>query len=188
MLIFINAVILGLMYLDGYRAGDIFVPMRFGAMVPELVIYNNEWYRLFASNYIHFGFFHFFSNAFGIMIFGTRLEQYLGRKIFIPTYIFSGLLGSVLSLVYLYFFGPFAVSAGASGAVFGIIGAIFAYTRITKRSIEFINWYLMLIYIGMSMTMGLSIPGINNIAHLGGLIGGVIIGAVYAKKGDYNET
>jgi rhomboid protease GluP len=182
MLIFTNAAILGLMYLDGYQADSVRVPIQFGAIVADMVVYGGEWYRLFASMFLHFGVAHFFSNAFGILIFGARVEKYFGRLMFVVIYIFSGLMGSVFTLVHSYFFQPFAVSAGASGAVYGIVGAIFAYTRITKRSIDFINWYLMLIYIGLGMAMGFATPGIGNAAHVGGLLCGLAIGGLYAKR------
>jgi membrane associated rhomboid family serine protease len=183
-IILFNLAILGLMYLDGYNAQDISVPLRFGAIRADLVL-NGEFHRLFAAMFIHFGFGHFFANSFGILIFGTRVEQYLGRKFFLVTYFFSGLIGSIFSLINLHLFHEGIISAGASGAVYGIIGAIFAYTRITKRSIEFINWYLMLIYIGIGIAMG-SAPNIDNLAHIGGLLGGIITGTVYSfalKKG-----
>jgi len=186
-LILINALILGLMYLEGYTDENISVPVRFGAIVSHFVIQNGEWYRLFTAMFLHFGVAHFFSNAVGILIFGTRLERYLGRRIFCAVYIFSGLLGSVFSLVHLHFAQPFVVSAGASGAVYGIVGAIFIYTRISKRSIELLNSYVMLIYIGLGFVVGFSIPNIDNFAHLGGLVGGMLIGGIYAvatKKND----
>ncbi|MDR0271764.1 MAG: rhomboid family intramembrane serine protease [Clostridiales bacterium] len=183
-LIGINAVVLALMYYFGYYedgAAHNSIPVRFGALVAERVIVRHEWYRLFTSMFLHFGIMHFIANAFGILIFGTRLERFLGRRIFLAVYIFSGLAGSVASLLNLYLNAPHTISAGASGAVYGIVGAIFAYTRVTKRSIEFINWYLMLIYIGLGMAMGLATPGIDNVAHLGGLICGILIGGTYAR-------
>ncbi|MCL2224449.1 MAG: rhomboid family intramembrane serine protease [Defluviitaleaceae bacterium] len=188
-LIIFNAAMLGLMYLDGYHAGDVSVAMRFGAIVSDFVIYDGEWYRLFTSTFLHFGFAHFFANAMGILIFGTRLERYLGRGVFCAVYFFSGILGSAFSLAHSYFFHPLAVSAGASGAVYGIVGALFIYTRITKRQIEGIGWYVMLLYIGLGFAIGFatnyitdstdSTPSIGNFAHLGGLIGGMIIGWAY---------
>jgi rhomboid protease GluP len=181
-IIFINAVILLLMYLDGYNAENLAVPIRFGAIRADLIVYNNEWHRLFTAMFLHFGVTHLFANTFGILVFGLRLERWLGRRIFFIIYIFSGLLGSLFSLANLYFFHPYVISAGASGAVYGLIGAIFAYTRITKRSIEGINWYIMLIYIGIGMTMGFATPNIDNFAHLGGLLGGIIIGSIVALR------
>ncbi|MCL2198907.1 MAG: rhomboid family intramembrane serine protease [Defluviitaleaceae bacterium] len=180
-LIFVNLMILLLMYMDGYQVGNVTVPVQYGAILAEFVVHGGEWWRLVAAMFIHFGFSHFFANAFGILIFGTRLERYFGRRMFFIVYIFSGLAGSVVSLFNLYFFQPFAVSAGASGAVYGIVGAMFAYTRVTKRSIEFITWYVMLIYIGLGMAMGFATPGIDNFAHIGGLLMGVLIGGIYAK-------
>ncbi|MCL1843855.1 MAG: rhomboid family intramembrane serine protease [Defluviitaleaceae bacterium] len=183
LIILANAVILGLMYIEGYVAGDVYVAIRFGAIVSDYVIYYGEWYRLFAAMFIHFGFAHLFMNAFGIIIFGSRVERYFGRVEFLLIYVLSGLTGSVFRLIHSYFFQAdiIIVSAGASGAVYGIVGAMFAYTRITRRTIDFINWYIMLIYIGIGMAMGVATPGIDNIAHLGGLVGGLIIGGCVAK-------
>ncbi|MCL1845375.1 MAG: rhomboid family intramembrane serine protease [Defluviitaleaceae bacterium] len=166
---------LGILLLS-YRHEEVFY---FGVIHPLIVVHAHEWFRLFTAMFVHFGTAHFFANTFGIMIFGTRLENYLGRGIFLLTYIFSGLLGSIVSLINLYFFHPLAVSAGASGAVFGIFGAIFAYSRITKHSLDFINWYLLLIYIGINLVMGFATPGIDNFAHIGGLVGGLLIGGIY---------
>ena len=158
------------------------MPERFGAIVPELVIGQNQWYRLFTAMFIHFGLMHFAANAFGLLIFGSRLERHLGRVKFCAIYILSGLLGSVFSLANLHFAQAYAISAGASGAIYGIVGAMFAYTRITKRSIEFINWYAMLIYISIGVGMGFATPGIDNFAHIGGLVGGAVLGGVYARS------
>ncbi|MCL2215728.1 MAG: rhomboid family intramembrane serine protease [Defluviitaleaceae bacterium] len=175
-LIGINALILGLMYLAGYP-GDFLIPMRFGAIVPYLVHEHGEWFRLFTAMFVHFGVAHFAANAFGLIVFGSRMERYFGRSAFIAIYFLSGLLGSLASL-----FLSQAYAAGASGAIYGLVGALFAYTRITKRTIESLNWFFMFIYIGIGIAVGFSTTGIDNFAHLGGLLGGVILGVVYALK------
>jgi len=167
----INAVILLLMYMAGFPA-DMWVPARFGAIVPAYIFDDGEWYRLFTAMFIHFGAAHFFANVMGLVVFGTRVERYFGRLAFCLTYIFAGLLGSLFSL---YFTRGYA--AGASGAVYGLIGVIFAYTRITGRSIELMNWYIMFLFAGVGIAMGLMTTGVDNFGHLGGLIGGGIIGA-----------
>jgi rhomboid protease GluP len=181
-LILINAAILALMYLDGYYEGNSAIPQRFGAIVVNNVINLGEWYRLFYAMFLHFGFTHFMANATGILIFGVHLERYLGRGIFLLTYFLSGLAGSALSLTNSLINPPDipTVAAGASGAVYGLIGAIFAYTRITKHSIGTINWYVMVIFIGFGITMGLATDGIDNFAHFGGLLCGAVIGGIYA--------
>jgi len=168
----VNAIVLLLMYMAGYPA-DMWVPARFGAIVPEYIFDNGEWWRLFTAMFIHFGVAHFFTNVMGLLIFGMRVERYFGRTVLVLTYIFAGLMGSVFSL---YFTRGYA--AGASGAIYGLIGVIFAYTRITGRSIELMNWYILFLFAGMGIAMGLMTAGVDNFGHLGGLIGGFIIGVV----------
>ena len=171
--IIINAIILMLMYLEGFPQ-DIYVPVRFGAIFPPLILYGGEWYRLFTAMFVHFGVSHFAANALGLIIFGTRMERYFGHVWFLLVYVITGLWGSVASL-YL----SRAYSAGASGAIYGLVGFIFLYTRLSKRSIEFINWYVMFIYIGVGVALGFSTPGVDNFAHLGGLLAGAAMGVLY---------
>ena len=171
LLIGINAVVLLLMYRAGYPA-DMRVPAQFGAIYPTYILDNGEWYRLFTAMFVHFGVAHFFANLMGLVVFGTRVERYFGRVALCVIYILSGLLGSVFSL---YFTRGYA--AGASGAIYGLIGAIFAYTRMTGRAIELMNWYIMFMFIGVGIAMGVMTPNIDNFGHLGGLVGGLAIGA-----------
>ena len=171
----INAIILAAMYLQGFPQ-DILVPMRFGAIYPPLILYGGEWYRLFTAMFIHFGLAHFAANSMGLLIFGTRIERFFGRFWFVVIYVATGLVGSVASL-----FLSRAYSAGASGAIYGLVGFIFVYTRLSKRSIEYINWYVMFIYIGFGIAMGFTQTGIDNFAHLGGLFAGAVFGAAYYK-------
>ncbi|MCL2049518.1 MAG: rhomboid family intramembrane serine protease [Defluviitaleaceae bacterium] len=183
-IIAINAMVLILMYLDGYHENDVSVPIRFGAIVVDRIMRFGEWRRLFTSMFIHFGFWHFINNSLGLLIFGSRIERFLGRRFFIFIYIFSGLVGSAFSLFNLYINYPTIPSAGASGAIYGLVGAMFAFTRITKRAMDSIGWYVMLIYISAGMALGFATPGIDNFAHIGGLLCGAIIGGVaaYSRK------
>ena len=171
-LVGVNAVVLVLMYMAGYPA-DIWVPARFGAIVPTRIFEYGEWYRLFTAMFVHFGAAHFFANVMGLVVFGTRVERYFGRVALCVSYVFAGLLGSLFSL---YFTRGYA--AGASGAIYGLIGVIFVYTRMMKRSIEHMNWYTLFLFIGVGIAMGLMTPGVDNFGHLGGLVGGLIVGAV----------
>ena len=171
-LIGINAIVLLLMYMDGYPQ-DIWVPARFGAIVPEYIFEAGEWYRLFTAMFVHFGAGHLLANVMGLIVFGARVERYFGRVAFCITYVFAGIMGSLFSL---YFTRGYA--AGASGAIYGLMGVIFAYTRLTGRSIELMNWYIMFLFAGMGIATGLMTSGVDNFGHLGGLIGGFLIGVV----------
>ena len=173
----INGIILAALYMEGFPQ-DILVPMRFGAIYPPLILYGGEWYRLFTAMFIHFGIYHFAANAMGMLIFGTRIERYFGRLWFTVIYVATGLAGSLASL-----FLSRAYSAGASGAIYGLVGFIFVYTRLSKRTIEYINWYVMFIYIGIGIAMGFTQTGIDNFAHLGGLFAGAALGLGYYLKG-----
>jgi membrane associated rhomboid family serine protease len=149
----------------GYRFGGIFFPS---------VLYGGEWWRLFTAMFVHFGFMHFIANTFGIIVFGTRIERYFGRIAFLALYFISGLTGSVFSLLNLRLSNSFAVSAGASGAVYGLVAAVFVFTRLTRREIETLNWYTMMIFIGIGLVMGFALPGIDNAGHIGGMVGGAL--------------
>jgi rhomboid protease GluP len=119
---------------------------------------------------------HLLANTMGLIIFGTRVERYFGRTAFLAIYFISGLTGSLFSLGNMYFNQSIAVSAGASGAVYGLVGSVFIFTRLTRHEIETLNWYVMLVFIGIGLAMGFAMSGIDNFAHIGGLIGGALTG------------
>jgi len=166
----INAVILLLMYLAGFPE-NWRVPLYFGAIHPYYIYMHGQYWRLFTAIFVHFGFAHFFANTAGILIFGTRVEKYFGRLAFLAIYVISGLTGSLFSL-----FLTRGYAAGASGAVFGLVGAVFIFTHITMQSMDTLNWYVMIAYIGLSLAMGFGTPGVDNFAHIGGLIAGLLLG------------
>lgn len=167
----VSAAVTLLMYLDGYP-GDNMTAARFGAIVPELIFQGGEYYRLFTAMFVHFGFIHLLMNLTGLFIFGTRVERYYGRVCFLGLYILSGLCGSVFSL-----FFTRGYAAGASGAIYGLVGAVYAYTRVSKRAMDWLTGYFLLLFIGVGLTMGFIMPGIDNFGHIGGLLAGTALGA-----------
>ncbi|MCL2708825.1 MAG: rhomboid family intramembrane serine protease, partial [Defluviitaleaceae bacterium] len=116
----INLIIVALMYLDGF-ADDPLTAARFGAIVPWRVIYGGEYWRLFSAMFVHFGVTHLLMNTVGLFIFGTRVERHFGHLSFLILYVISGLGGSAASLLFTQ-----GYAAGASGAVYGLVGAILA--------------------------------------------------------------
>jgi len=129
----VNLVVMILMFSAGFSDDSITIAVNFGAIVPELVWELGDFHRLFTSMFIHFGIVHLIMNGFGLFIFGTRLELYYGRNAFLLIYFISGLIGSIASL---FLTAPYVVSAGASGAIYGLLGAAFAYTRYTGAPLE----------------------------------------------------
>ncbi len=170
----VNAVTLLLMYLNGYP-GNSAAGLRLGAIVPALV-FNGEYWRLFTSMFVHFGFVHFLANLGGLLIIGLRVEKCLGHAAFLVIYLLGGLAAAVTSL-----FVTQGYAAGASGAIFALDGAALAYTYLTKRPIEELTNQVLFMYILVGIAMGFGMNGIDNAAHVGGLVTGLLIGAVISK-------
>ena len=144
-----------------------------GAMVPALIAEGEHW-RLMTSIFLHFGFLHLALNMFGLYLFGTWLEQALGSVRFAAVYLVTGFWGSVVSFT---LGGPVRFAAGASGAVFGLLGAWLAYNwRRRRLSVAQGNIRIALILIVINLVFGVVRPGIDNFAHLGGLAAGLIAG------------
>lgn len=152
--------------------------LQLGAMIPGRVA-DGEWWRLVTATFLHVGVLHLALNAFGLYIFGTLIEQTLGGARFLALYLVTGFAASAVSFA----FGSAGVAAvGASGAVFGLLGAWLAY-NLRRRSLSMaranVQWALMLV--GINLAFGLAVPGIDNLAHIGGLAAGVLAG--FAAEG-----
>jgi membrane associated rhomboid family serine protease len=136
-----------------------------GALFGPLVA-DGDWWRLFTAAFLHYGPIHLAFNMLALWIFGSALEQVLGRGRFILLYVVSGLAGSAGALL----FSPNAVTVGASGAIFGLMGAALVLER--QRTYVFGGGALGLIVVNLVFTF--AIPGISIGGHLGGLVGGAL--------------
>jgi rhomboid protease GluP len=141
------------------------------------IIYYGWYWQLFTAMFVHVGIVHLFGNMFFLLIFGLRAEEMFNIQEYLLIYFLSGLVGNVLSLA----FGPYSapgilfVSAGASGAIFGVFGACIIYIR---RAIgQSIITALMYAFFLFVINSG---PGVNFLAHLGGLVVGLLIGYALA--------
>lgn len=132
-----------------------------------------EWWRLFTSTFIHIGILHLLMNMYALVYIGVLLEPYLGKARYISAYLIAGISGSVASVLW----NDLSISAGASGAIFGMYGVFVAL--LTTRLIEKSARKPLLISIGVfvlyNLANGLK-DGIDNAAHIGGLISGLITG------------
>lgn len=136
-------------------------------------VMNGGYWQLFTSMFVHINLLHLFGNMVFLLIFGIRAEDLFSTKEFFAIYIASGLLGNLLTLL----ISPFIVSAGASGAIFGIFGACVIYLR--KTFGESIMGALIFSFFLLMLSMS---AGVNIIAHFGGLVAGLIIGYALAKS------
>ena len=171
-IIFINLALFLIMTLAGGTT-NAKVLIFFGAKVNPLIDLGQYW-RLFTANFIHIGFTHLLFNTYALFVLGKYSESIFGHTRLIMMYIFCGLTGSTLS----YLLSP-SLSAGASGAIFGLLGAIIVYgwnNSFLRRSGLITNF---LIILGLNLVFGMVMPGIDNFGHMGGLLGGLFAGSLF---------
>lgn len=146
----------------------------YGGLYPTLVL-EGEWYRFFTAAFLHFGAEHLANNMILLGAAGSKLEQVAGSLKYLLIYIGAGLAGNLLSLFIMLYTKDYAVCAGASGAVFGIIGALL-WTVIKNRGrLEELTVKGLLFMLALSFYNGVTAEGIDNWAHLGGAIGGFFL-------------
>lgn len=152
-----------------------------GASMWQLIFEKGQYYRLFTCMFLHFGLSHLLNNMFSLFIIGNEVEKIFGKLKYIVIYIISGIGASLLSAVYYMKIGENVVSAGASGAIFGLIGAmmvgLYCSNRIDGRRIgsRFFLLLAMALYSGST--------NVDNMAHAGGFITGTIVAAIFAYFG-----
>jgi membrane associated rhomboid family serine protease len=129
---------------------------------------NGEWWRLVTSTFVHFGLLHIAFNMYALYLIGSVLERYVGSLRFALIYLVSGLAGSFGALI----LTPSALTAGASGAIFGVMGAMLVLER--QRGVQLLGGPIGgLILINLLLTF--TISGISKGGHLGGLFGGALV-------------
>jgi len=143
------------------------------------VIYDLEIWRLVTSMFLHGDFLHLFSNMVSLLIFGSYVELSFSKYQFILIYFISGFLGSLLTI---FFLPLYTISLGASGAIFGLIGAALSILILDRNNPLII---LGLIYAFYFVITSFA-PGINYFAHIFGLIGGFTAGYLFNRK-KHNE-
>jgi len=146
----------------------------------NLLVFNGWYYQLFTSMFIHASIVHLVGNMLFLFIFGLRGEEMFSLPEFLTIYLVGGLFGNVLSLV----FGPNFISVGASGAIFALFGACVIYGRRSVRQsiLGALVYAFFLFFINTA-------AGVNILAHLGGLVFGLLLGYLFAtrRKPDHQE-
>ncbi len=171
LLIIINILIFMLMYIYGNGSENSKTLIDFGAnYIPY--VKNGEYYRLITSAFLHIGVWHLLVNMYSLYIVGTQIEYIYGKVKYFVIYIISAVIGSLFTVV---LSDSNVVAAGASGAIFGLLGSLlyFGYNYRGYFGNQIINQVLPVI--ALNLLIGFSSPNIGNAAHIGGLIGGYII-------------
>lgn len=152
--------------------------LQMGAVSEPLVIEQHEIYRLVTHFFLHFGFEHLVNNMLSLLVLGYAIENVLGGIRYLILYFLSGILAGVASIVYnISIVHENTVSCGASGAIYGLTGALLCLlimgNRNRRRKTTEVPRYLL--FIGLSLYSGSQDPTIDNAAHIGGFVVGFVV-------------
>jgi membrane associated rhomboid family serine protease/Flp pilus assembly protein TadD len=145
-------------------------------------IFEGQWWRLVSANFVHIGFLHLFFNMWCLWSLGNAAERMFGNLTFLLIYVFSGIGGSLASLAW----HPAVLSAGASGAVFGIAGALvsmlyFGHILVPRQVVRELLSSLAF-FVGFNLLLGSVLEGVDNAGHIGGLVVGLGLGAALHRS------
>lgn len=169
-LIFICILVFILMYVLGNGSTDNYTLLVFGANVDTLTK-NGDYYRLFTSMFLHIGILHLLCNMYSLYIIGKEVENVFGKVKYLIIYLLNGIAGSILSLA----FNHNTICAGASGAIFGLLGALLYFGYYYRTYLGATLTRSIIPVIVLNLIIGFTSSGIDNAAHIGGLVGGILI-------------
>lgn len=175
--------------------------LEHGALFAPSVFWNGEWYRLITYLFLHGGIEHLINNMLILYFMGNSLEAFLGRIRYVILYFCSGILAGIGSIVYNGYiqtgnlsleamknvFG-YPVCIGASGAVFGVTGAMLYLVLIHGGRIRGLTKRQMLVFLVLSIYGGLVDKGVDNAAHIAGLAAGFLLAAILYGKPKHKEA
>ncbi len=166
-LIGVCVVLFGLEYVSGVNSAL----ERFGSWPVGIALLGEQW-RLLSAMFLHVSLLHLLFNMYVLYLLGPQLERLFGHTRFLALYLVAGFGGSVASY---WFSDPRTVSAGASGAIFGLMAALVVAGHALKADITQV-----LVLIGINLVLGFVVGGIDWRAHLGGLVVGGVAAAILA--------
>ena len=158
---------------------DAILPMF--AVNRELIVNFNQYYRLFTGMFLHAGILHLLFNMYALYIIGMQLESFLGKAKYLAVYLLSGIGASMLSI---FFSNSFSV--GASGAIFGLMGALLYFGYHYRVYLDSVVKSQIIPLIILNLILGFTISGVDNWAHIGGLVSGIL--ATMAVGVKYKST
>ncbi len=150
------------------------VAFKFGAQTTDSILQSGQWYRLFTAMFIHFGFEHLMGNMIALIAIGQYAEDYFGKIKYTIIYFVSGICGNLLTLLVEMHSSTASVSAGASGAISGILATLVIFA-LDKKTRQMFPIPRVIVGIILILVPGLLEPEVNFIAHIGGFVAGLIL-------------
>ena len=187
-IIVINVAVFLILSLFGDTEDAVFM-LQHGAMYEPMVTQQHEFYRIFTSMFLHFGITHLLNNMVLLGALGWNLELEIGKMRFLIIYLVSGIGGNLLSLYFGISAETYAVSAGASGAIFGLMGALLYVVIANRGRLGRLSGRGMLFMVILSLYFGFTSSGVDNWAHIGGLITGFVMAVIlYRRQNSYGDS
>lgn len=183
-LIVINVAVFFILTMFGDTEDAVFM-LQHGAMYEPNIIEGHEYYRMFTCLFLHFGITHLLNNMVLLGALGWNLELEIGKVRFVIIYFASGIIGNIVSLFYDLTLEQPAVSAGASGAIFGLMGALLYVVIANRGRLGRLSGRGMLVMVILSLYFGLTSTGVDNLAHIGGLVSGFLLAVLLYRRKQY---
>lgn len=181
LLIIVNVIVFVMMEILGDTQSVLFM-LEHGAMYPTNILEMGEYWRFITAMFLHFGFEHLINNMVMLGAAGRILEAELGKIKYVLLYVMAGIGGNVLSFLQMVICDDYAVSAGASGAVFGIVGGLVWIVIVHKGRYQSLTGKGLIFMIGLCLYYGITAGNVDNWGHIGGLIMGVLMGILCYRK------
>ena len=176
LLITINIFMFMVLELFGEGSNNVLTLLQNGALYPPLVR-EGDYYRLITCAFLHIGLLHLLFNCYALYVIGSQIESFYGKAKYIIIYLFSALIGSLMSMLF-----TDAISAGASGAIFGLLGALLYFGYHYRIYLGNVMRSQIIPLIIFNLMLGFILVGIDNAAHIGGLMGGILISMALGIK------
>lgn len=170
----LNVIVFFLLSFGGMTEDAIYM-LEHGAMYVPYIVESKEYYRLFSCLFLHFGFSHLMNNMVTLVVIGRNVEPVIGKIRFLIIYFASGLGGNLVSMAAELLTEDYAISAGASGAIFGLTGSLLMLTILCRGRVGDVTKQGMIVMIGISLYLGFTSQGVDNVAHVGGLLTGMLV-------------
>ncbi|MCR5474994.1 MAG: rhomboid family intramembrane serine protease [Lachnospiraceae bacterium] len=184
--IVINVVVFFIMTIAG-STEDVGFMMDHGAMFVPAVVMGREYYRFFTCMFLHFGFMHLMGNMVTLLFLGDNVERAVGWLKYVIIYLGGGLIGSLGSFGFAMVYNRGIVSAGASGAIFAIIGALLWIVICNRGRLEEMTIQKVFILIVYSLYSGARSENVDMAAHLCGLAGGFLVAVLVYRRSDAED-
>ncbi len=181
-LMIINCVVFLIMEILGNTQSAAFM-LEHGGIYPQKIVEEGEYWRFITAMFLHFGFDHLLNNMVMLGAAGRILEKELGKIKYFLLYIIAGIGGGALSCYQMLHSGDYAVAAGASGAIFGIVGALCWIVIAHKGKYKSLTGKGLIIMIALCLYYGLTAGNVDNWGHIGGLVMGFIMGMIFYRRG-----